>query len=232
VLFALGDVHLSHAVKKPMDIFGSVWEDHDERIRENWMRKVSPDDTVLLPGDLSWAMTLAEAKADLEWLGNLPGRQILLRGNHDYWWSGIGRVRNQLTGNQTAIQNDAVSVEGYAVCGSRGWLLPSHPQFSDSDAVIYSRELQRLTLSLDAGARMGLPLLVMLHYPPLSQTDTDTEFTRMLEAYGVRLCIYGHLHGAAHRFAVQGTHNGVNYQLVSADYLNFEPLTLSPAPCG
>lgn len=209
-----------------MDIFGNGWEGHAEKIRANWISQVTDDDVVLLPGDLSWGMTLDEAKADLEWLSELPGTQILLRGNHDYWWNGIGRVRSSLSSKQTAIQNDAVAVSGYGVCGTRGWLLPSHPQFTDSDEVVYHREVQRLQLSLEAAAKLQLPIIVMFHYPPLSPAQLETDFTHLLENYEVRQCVYGHLHGAAHRFAVEGIHRGVDYRLVSADYVNFFPAHL------
>jgi predicted phosphohydrolase len=226
LLFALGDLHLSHSVQKPMDIFGSVWENHAAQISQNWISTVTDEDTVLLPGDLSWAMTLNEAIADLHWLDRLPGKQIMIRGNHDYWWSGIGRVRSQLSDKQIAIQNDAVVAQDYAVCGSRGWLLPSHPKFQDSDEAIFRRETERLRLSLEVARQFDRPIIVMLHYPPCSDAQPDTAFTQLLEAYSVRLCIYGHLHGPAHRFAFEGSKNGVVYRLVSADYLGFKPLPL------
>lgn len=227
MFFALGDLHLSHSVEKPMDVFGDLWKNHAERVHDNWLKIVSADDYVLVPGDISWAMTLDEATADLEWLSRLPGRQVMIRGNHDYWWSGIGRVRNHLFENQIAIQNDAFEAGGYAVCGSRGWLLPSHPKFTEHDEAIYRRELERLRLSLEAAQQMNLPIVAMVHYPPCSQNDMDTAVTHLLESYSVHMCVYGHLHGLAHRFAFEGEKNGVEYRLVSADYVGFSPVPLS-----
>lgn len=226
-LFALADLHLGHAVDKPMDIFGSTWMNHADRIRTLWTERVSAEDTVLIPGDISWAMSLQDAVPDLAWIAALPGRKVLLRGNHDYWWASIGRVRNVLADGMSALQNDAVAIEEWAVCGSRGWLLPSHPRFSAEDEVVYRREVQRLRLSLEAAERIGLPKLVMMHYPPTDASAVDTGFTELLERFGAVACVYGHLHGAAHRFAFEGQKNGVKYRLVSADYLGFEPLQMS-----
>ncbi|WDL97115.1 metallophosphoesterase [Alicyclobacillus sp. ALC3] len=225
-VFALADLHLGLAVDKPMDIFGSIWSNHAERIRASWTQRVSAQDTVLIPGDISWAMSLQEALPDLAWIAALPGRKVLLRGNHDYWWASIGRVRSALVDGVFALQNDAFAVEQWAVCGSRGWLLPSHPRFSPEDEVVYHREVQRLRLSLEAADRIGLPKLVMMHYPPTDVSAGATGFTELLEEFSVEACVYGHLHGPAHRFAFEGLKNGVAYRLVSADYLGFEPLML------
>lgn len=226
-LFALADLHLGNAVDKPMSIFGAAWNGHPELIRTAWTARVCAEDTVLIPGDISWAMSLHEALPDLEWIAALPGRKVLLKGNHDYWWSSIGRVRESLAKNMIALQHDALAVEGFAVCGSRGWLLPSHPRFSSEDEVVYRRETQRLRLSLEAAERIGLPKLVMMHYPPTDASGLDTGFTVLLEEFGAELCVYGHLHGPAQRFAFEGQKNGVRYHLVSADYLSFAPLELT-----
>lgn len=225
-LFALGDLHLSETVNKPMDVFGEAWTRHADKIKERWLNIVQPSDVVLIPGDISWAMTLVQATADLDWLGALPGSKVMIRGNHDYWWSGIGKVRSVLKPDLHAVQNDAVSLGGFAVCGTRGWLLPTHPKFDDHDALLYQREQERLKLALDQAGKLDQPVVVMIHYPPLSQAGEDTLFTELLEAYGVDLCVYGHLHGAAHRFAFEGKKNGVEYRLTSADFLDFTPLRL------
>ncbi|WP_067933659.1 metallophosphoesterase [Alicyclobacillus kakegawensis] len=225
--FALADLHLSNAVNKPMDVFGDLWKDHQQRIHDAWTDAVSPDDIVLLPGDISWALTLAEAVPDLQWIARLPGKKLMIRGNHDYWWNGIGRVRKHLDAGMFAIQNDALSIGGYAVCGTRGWLLPSHPQFdAQRDDPLYRREQERLRLSLRAAAKFNLPIVCMLHYPPLSHLGEDTLFTALLSEFGVRLCVYGHLHQAAHRYRFEGEKDGVEYLLVSSDYLGFRPLQL------
>ncbi|CAM3787246.1 metallophosphoesterase [Alicyclobacillus pomorum] len=224
--YALGDLHLSHAVDKPMDVFGSGWDHHAEKIAEHWNQMVSDDDVVLIPGDISWAMTLEEARPDLDYIGRLHGDKVMIRGNHDYWWNGISKVRNALPSRCYAIQNDSLSLHGYAICGSRGWILPTHPKFTADDEVIHTREVGRLKMSLERAATYGLPIIAMLHYPPCGMEGEDTLFTEVLEAFQVRLCVYGHLHGAAHRFAFEGIKNGVEYRLVSADYVNFKPVLL------
>lgn len=226
-LYAMGDLHLAASVNKPMDIFGTEWENHVERIEENWRSQILNDDIVLIPGDISWAMTLEEAKPDLDWIGTLPGLKVLTRGNHDYWWSSISKVRNTLPNNMYAIQNDYLEFETHTIAGTRGWLLPSHPNFSQDDERILLREVNRLRLSLQAAAAKDKDIICMLHYPPLGPDGEDTLFTDLLAQYSVQTCIYGHLHGHAHRFAVNRVHQGVRYQLVSGDYLAFKPLMLS-----
>ncbi|GGJ10358.1 ser/threonine protein phosphatase [Alicyclobacillus cellulosilyticus] len=224
MLFAIADLHLSHGTDKPMDVFGDHWSHHTDRIARAWRAKVSAADTVLLPGDLSWAMTLAEAAEDLAWIGRLPGKKVILRGNHDYWWGGIGKVRRALPPDVYAIQNDALLAESFAICGTRGWLLPSHPRFTEEDMAIYRREGERLRLSLQQAKRLGRPLIAMMHFPPCGPEGEETLFTQLLEAFGVKVCVYGHLHGPAHRYRFEGWLRGVWYQLVSADYVQFEPV--------
>jgi predicted phosphohydrolase len=209
-----------------MDIFGTHWENHTARIETAWRNTVTDEDVVLLPGDISWAMTLDEAEPDLNWIGGLPGTKVMIRGNHDYWWSGITKIRNRLQPGHYAIQNDAISLHGVAICGTRGWLLPSHPKFTQDDETIYKREAERLRLTLEAATAFQQPILVMMHYPPCSNTGEETLFTALLEKYTVHTCIYGHLHGPAHRFAFEGELNGVRYRLTSADYLHFQPLLI------
>jgi uncharacterized protein len=229
-LYALGDLHLGTAVDKPMNVFGEQWTDHPRRIAEKWTLKVTDEDTVLIPGDISWAMTLDEAKPDLTWIGQLPGQKILIRGNHDYWWSGIGKVRGILPAGTFALQNDSILIDGISIAGTRGWLLPSHPNFTEDDQHILDREVHRLRLSLESAAQSGENgsgrIVCMLHYPPLAPDGDETVFTKVLEEFDVELCLYGHLHGAAHRFAVNEEIRGVRYQLVSCDYLEFDPMRI------
>ena len=226
-LFAIADLHLP-ARKKPMDIFGPHWERHFERISEDWRSKVSPEDIVLLPGDLSWAMSLDEALEDLNCIGALPGRKILLRGNHDYWWSAIGRVRRALPDGMYALQNDAIELDGLVFAGTRGWTIPPEEGADPDDQRIYARERMRLKMSLETAARVGAgrPVVVMMHYPPLTQALPG--FSDLLRAYGIRDCLYGHLHGAALNGAVRGLRDGIWYHQVSCDGLGFRvyPVTL------
>ena len=225
-VFAIADLHLP-AQTKPMDVFGPHWKDHFQRIRQDWLSRVSPEDLVLLPGDISWAMRLEEALDDLRSIGALPGTKLLLRGNHDYWWSSIGRVRRALPEGMYALQNDSVRIGDRVYAGSRGWMLPG-PELSEDDLRIYSRERLRLEMSLKHARRIGgeAPITVMMHYPPL--TDELPGFSDILEAYGVEDCVYGHLHGAGLHGAVRGERRGVRYHQVSCDGLGFRLYLLYP----
>ena len=232
-IYAIADLHLPGGQEKPMDVFGGKWRDHPARIEENWRRVVGEDDLVLVPGDISWAMKLGEARGDLDFIGRLPGRIILSRGNHDYWWQAIGKVRGALSERVVALQNDHAPIGGgFAVCGSRGWNHPYTPGFSEEDQKLYERELQRLKLSLDSAARAGLrPAAVLLHFPPAPADGRSTGFTDLLEAYDVQLCVYGHLHGDAQKGALQGLVRGVVYHLVACDAIGFTPKRVATV-CG
>ena len=205
-----------------MDIFGAHWHNHFERICEDWLEKVGPQDIVLLPGDLTWAMHLEEAQEDLSRLANLPGVKLLIRGNHDYWWSSIGRVRRALPDGCFALQNDSMEIQGMLFAGSRGWTIPGDPEGDSDDARIYRRERQRLEMSLNnARARNpDAPLIVMMHYPPRS--DVSEGFADILERFRADHVVYGHLHGAGLAGAICGVQNGILYHQVSCDGLDFK----------
>ncbi len=222
-IYAISDLHLPAGNDKPMDIFGEHWEKHFDRIKEDWLKRVTDDDIVLLPGDLSWAMQLQDALQDLDAIGALPGKKILTRGNHDYWWSSIGRVRDKLSKNMYALQNDAVVLDGYVFAGTRGWILPTE-EIGEDDKRIFLRELKRLTMSLEHARRIApnLPLICMLHYPPLSDNMRSTEVTRILRDFDVKHAVYGHLHGTALNGAFRGESDGIIYHQVSCDGLNFK----------
>lgn len=222
-IYAIGDLHLPGAQSKPMDVFGAHWEGHFEKIEQDWRSRVQPDDTVLVPGDLSWAMTLEEAAPDLKRICALPGRKLLLRGNHDYWWSSLMRVRALLPEGNWALQNDARDIGDAVVCGTRGWNVVADNSTDAQNLKIYRRELMRLELSLkDAAAKaQGRPIVCMLHFPPFGEKKEDSGFTQLLEAYGVHTCVYGHLHGEGIRSAFEGERGGVRYKLVSCDSLGF-----------
>lgn len=226
-VYAISDLHLPARVK-PMDVFGEHWKNHFERIRADWISRVGEQDVVLLPGDLSWAMRLEEAIEDLDSIAALPGTKLLLRGNHDYWWNSIGRVRRALKENMFALQNDSVLIGGRLYAGSRGWTIPAADAPEDNDMRIYNRERMRLEMSLkNARARDGeAPITVMMHYPPL--TEEQAGFSDILEAYGVQDCVYGHLHGAGLYGAVRGERRGVKYHQVSCDGLDFKMYLLYP----
>jgi predicted phosphohydrolase len=229
-LFAIADLHLSGTGQKPMDVFGDLWRDHDARIAAAWDGSVGPADAVLLPGDLSWARDLREAAPDLAWIGARPGRKLLLRGNHDGWWSSLRKVRAALPAGCDVLQNDAHEVGHWVVIGARGWTDPSLPGATAADERVFRRELERLQRSVaDADARFGRsrPRLAMLHYPPWLAGHDPSEVVRVLEGAGVRMCLYGHLHGDDHRLARTGVHRGIDYRFVAADALGFSPVEIA-----
>jgi len=225
-LWAISDLHLAINSDKPMDIFGYKWENHHEKIKENWLSKISPKDTVLIAGDISWSMNIGEGMDDLEWIHNLPGKKILIKGNHDYWWSSITML-NSLYADMDFIQNNFFSYKDYAICGTRGWNCPGSTRFTIHDEKIYERELIRLRLSLDEAVTMGYKkIIVMLHYPPTNDKFEETELTRIIKEYNVERVIYGHLHGPSLSRLYEGNIEGVEYIVTSCDYLNFNPLLI------
>lgn len=232
-LYAIGDLHLPGGDEKPMDVFGAQWAGYFARITASWLACVKPEDTVLIPGDISWAMQLDQAVPDLRAIGALPGRKLILRGNHDYWWSSVTQVRAALPSGMGAIQNDACDVGEAVVCGTRGWLFPTgETPLAPADAKICAREVMRLRMSLDAALKLrgDRPLVVMMHYPPLYDMERDTPFTRTLEEYPVETVVYGHLHGAGIRIGFSGDHHGIRYRLVSCDSLDFRIAEIPGSP--
>ncbi len=228
-IFAISDLHLSGHTPKPMEVFGRHWEGHWDRLRGAWRNLVAENDAVLIPGDISWAMTLDQAFVDLDEIAAMPGHKLLLRGNHDYWWSSLQRVRTMLPKGMTALQNDAVRLDGVVVCGTRGWTCPGSSAWQGSDEKIYQREIIRLRLTLEDAKRKLQPgddLIAMLHYPPFNERQDPSGFSMLLEQFGVRLAVYGHLHGLQPGTAFEGEKNGIQYRLVSCDYLDFVPTLL------
>lgn len=226
-LFALADLHLGRAVKKPMDVFGPHWERHAERIDANWRRVVGADDWVLVPGDISWAMKLEEALEDLRFIDALPGRKLLLKGNHDYWWTSRAKVEAVLPPSLSLLQNDAFDLGlGLGVVGARGWTPPEAPRATDEDRKIYERELGRLQLSLKAAEGRFERVVAMIHYPPIYAGLGETGFVPLLRAAGITACAYGHLHGPDHRYAVRGARGGIRYYFVAADAVDFTPVEI------
>jgi len=234
-IFAIGDLHLPGGDKKPMDVFGPHWENHFERISEDWRAKVTDEDIVLIPGDISWAMQLDRALEDLERIAQLRGRILILRGNHDFWWSSLTQLRCRLPQTMHALQNDAYDAGDVVFCGTRGWILPqsaclqqedAHQAAASQDEKLYRREAMRLEMSLQAARRLAgdRPVFAMMHYPPLlpEYARSGTAFTRLLTQYGVSRCVYGHLHGPSVQRGYNGLYEGVQYDLVSCDALYFE----------
>ncbi len=219
-IFAISDLHISLSTNKPMDVFGGNWVNYLDKIREDWNEKVSDDDLVLIGGDISWAMNIEDAKVDLESLASLKGKKILIKGNHDYWWSGIGKVRDMLPENFYALQNDSIRFENVVICGSRCWSVPGSPDFNEQDRKIYNRETERLKLSLKDALKLkqeGDKLIALVHFPPFNVYREDSAFTEIFSEYGVDSVIYGHLHGKNVRADKLVIKNGVKYYLTSCD---------------
>ena len=225
-LYAIGDLHLCLGAPKPMDIFGGAWVGYMEKL-EAGIANITEKDTTVLLGDLSWALGLDGAVEDFSWINKIPGRKIIVKGNHDYWWSTVAKfnafcVKNDFS-NQFILNNNHYEYEGWAICGTRGWFFEEE-RSGEHDAKVFKRELMRLETSLKSAG--NLPKIVFLHYPPIYKGYCCEEILQLLEQYGVRYCFYGHLHGASHGLAIEGLHNGVEYKLVSADRLNFIPYTV------
>lgn len=211
-----------------MDVFSEEWKNHDVKIRENWLKKVKEEDTVLLAGDISWSMKLQGGKEELDFVAGLPGRKIIIKGNHDYWWGSITKL-NSMYDNMDFIQNNFFSYEDYAICGTRGWVIPGSSLFKEEDEKIFRREVLRLKMSLDAAKKRGFQkFIVMIHYPPVNETFKDSEFTDIFEEYGVEKVIYGHLHGKSLQRVMTGERQGVEYILTSCDYIGFDPVLIKP----
>lgn len=221
-LYALADTHFSFGVNKPMDIFNG-WENYQERIKQNWQNTVSAADTVIINGDFSWGMNLKQAKADFAFCESLPGKKIISKGNHDYWWNTVKKINEFLEasgfGSISILNNDAISVDGFSVCASKGYMIGE----SQHDKKLLARECQRLSLSLEKGLCLGGEIVAFLHYPPITKDFIVSDLISVLKKYGVKKCFYGHLHGKSHKRAFTGEYDGIFYDLVSADYLNFIP---------
>ena len=222
-LYAIGDLHLCLGAPKPMDIFGGNWVGYMDKLKEG-LSVIGPEDTTVLLGDLSWALDLPSAREDFAWIDQIPGRKIILKGNHDYWWSTASKFykfceENRFS-NQLILNNNHYAYNGWAICGTRGWFFEEE-RGSDHDEKVFKRELIRLETSLKSAG--DLPKIVFLHYPPLYKGYSCDEILELLKRYEVRQCYYGHLHGASHGLAMEGQWDGVEYRLVAADKLNFQP---------
>lgn len=228
-IYAIGDLHLSMDPKidKPMDIYGGIWVDHARKVKENCEKKITDNDTLIIAGDISWALKLPDAMADLEWISKLPGKKVCFKGNHDLWWSGIKKL-NTLFDDITFMQNDVYMVEKIAICGTRGWICPGTDGFEASDEKIYKRELLRLEASLKSAiAADAQEIIGVMHYSPTNDKKQLSGFTDLFEKYGVKEVVFGHLHGHdAERNKEPFNLNGVTYRLVSLDGIDADPVKL------
>ena len=226
-VFAISDLHLSTSVEKPMDIFGDGWQNHFEHISADWKTRVSADDLVLLGGDMSWGITIDEAREDYALISSLPGKKVVVKGNHDLYWNSLSKMRTAfpefdfLQNNAYRYKSDS-DTQGIVVAGTRGWNLPGK-DFTAQDEKIYQRELIRIDLSLSyAKSKLqdGDKLVVMMHYPPFDATYQESEFTKIFEKYGVDVVLYGHLHGKNVRVTKRVEKNGIVYFLTSCDLID------------
>lgn len=222
-LFAISDLHISTTEDKPMDIFGKTWVNYLEKIAEDWQSKVSDEDVVVIGGDISWAMTLDNALKDIDFIKNLKGNKVLIKGNHDYWWQGITKIRSLLPENIYALQNDSIKFGNVVICGSRAWTVPGAPDYKEADEKIYKREVERLRLSFYNAKQMreeGDKLVALVHYPPFNVRRENSLFTEMFEENCVDAVIYGHLHGKDSRGDKLVIKNGIKYYLTSCDMVD------------
>lgn len=238
-IYAIGDLHLSLNEEKPMDIFGENWKQHEEKIKQNWLETVKENDLVLLSGDFSWKMHLRDMYEDFKYLNDLPGKKILLKGNHDYWWTTLNKMREFIQNNQFTnidfLYNNSYEYENVIIVGTRGWALND----TEKGEKMHHREEERLKLSLQDAIKKDnkKEIICMMHYPPIVnmhienidenslKSTKSSNYVDIMKKFNVKMCIYGHLHGKAHEEAVEGQFEGINFKLVSADYLNFR---LSP----
>ncbi|MCX8074317.1 MAG: metallophosphoesterase [Clostridia bacterium] len=227
-IYGISDIHLSFGVNKPMCVFGNVWKNHEEKLKANWNKQVSKDDIIIIAGDISWGLNFSEAKPDFEYINKLPGKKIVLKGNHDYYFSTKAKVNAFLKDNSfdsiEILHNSAIDIGKYILCGTRGWGTTENPD-KESDEKLIKREEGRLRLSLEEGKKLqgkeNKDILVAMHFPPFI-----SNFQKILEEYNVKKCIYGHLHGYGHTTAKQGFINSVEYIMVGCDYTNFKLIEL------
>lgn len=230
-LYIIGDLHLAFNEDKPMTIFGENWKEHDVKIKNDWISKVKEEDTVLLPGDFSWSMHLKDTIKDFEYLNSLPGNKILLKGNHDYWWTTVTNMKNFLKDNNfnniDFLHNNCFLIEDKIICGTRGWTL--NLEETENSKKMIKREANRLELSIKQAINKfgeNKEIIVCMHYPPIVNSNIikseTTVFMEIMKKYNVKRCFYGHLHSTSIKEAVEGTIDGVDLKLVSSDGLDFK----------
>lgn len=228
-IYAIGDLHLSFADPKPMDIFGNNWGNHEEKIKQDWLSKVKENDTVIHLGDFSWAMHLKDTIKDFEFLNSLPGRKIMLKGNHEYWWTTITNMKTFLNENNFKnidfLQNNSFEIENKIICGTRGWTLLS--ENTENSQKMLNREAIRLELSIKNAITKqekskDKEIIVFMHYPPIIKQNKNTEFMEILKKYKIKKCYYAHLHGSSINEALEGTICGIEFKLLSSDALDFK----------
>lgn len=232
-IYAISDLHLSTTAEKPMDVFGARWNNYIEKIREDWRAKVTDEDIVLIAGDISWAMKLEDAITDISTLCDLPGKKVMIRGNHDYWWNGISKIRAKLPEGFYCVQNDCVRFPGVVVCGSRGWAVEGSPDFKEQDRKIYLREVERFKIAfskVENCKRDGDVVIALIHYPPFNARRENSLFTDIFEKFGTEKVVYGHLHGKESRCDPLIVKGGIEYYLTSCDQVDNKLILIAQVP--
>lgn len=233
-IYTIGDLHLSFRENKPMDIFGENWTNHEQKIKEDWLKKVKEEDLVVLPGDFSWATYLKDTDLDFEYINNLPGKKLLLKGNHDYWWTTLNKLRTFIEeekfSNIDFIYNNAYEFENKIIVGTRGWSFGE----SEEDKKLAKREAMRLELSINEGKKLygeEKEIIAFMHYPPIINShitkNEPSDYVRVMQKYGIKECFYGHLHSTSIREAVEGNYFGIEFKLVSADGVDFKLIKIN-----
>lgn len=228
-IYVIADLHLSFEKDKPMNIFGDNWNNHAEKIKKSWIEVVKEDDYVILPGDFSWATYIENTKKDFEYLENLPGHKIMLKGNHDYWWTTVTNMKKFMEDNKFSridfLYNNSFCIENKILVGTRGWNILDN----ENDFKMIKRENARFNLSIEDGIKkygIDKEIIAFFHYPPISivnkYKNEESEFVKTLRKYNIKRCYYGHLHGNSHKEAIEGEVDGITYKLISADYLDFK----------
>lgn len=221
MIFAIGDLHMDHSGQKPMDIFGERWIGHENKIVESWKNQVKEDDLVLIPGDVSWGLKLEDSLPDLKLVDSLPGKKIIIKGNHDYWWESMSKLNNLGLSSIEFMRNSSSFFGDVGIAGTRGWISRDSDGFDENDEKIYKRELLRLENSLKGIGQNFGKKIVLLHYPPFDNELRPNDFVEVMKKHNVDICIYGHLHAEGHKYSIEGLLDGIEFHLVSSDYLEF-----------
>ena len=222
MIFTIGDLHFDSTGEKPMDIFGDNWLNHEDQIMDNWKKIIGEDELVLLAGDTSWALKLEEAYEDLKKIDKLPGRKIIIKGNHDYWWDSLNKINNLELETIDFIQNNSFLYNGIAIAGTRGWF-SVEDENDEQNKKIFNRELNRLRLSLESIKDNVDKKIVMIHYPPFNSELNPNEFVDIMKEFNVDICLYGHLHAEGHKYAIEGEVQGIEFHCISSDFIEFMP---------
>lgn len=223
MIYSIADLHFDDTGEKSMDIFGENWENHEENIIKNWNNTIKDDDLVLIPGDISWALKCEDAYEDLKKINNLPGKKIISKGNHDYWWQSLSKINQFNFSTLNFLQNNSFIFNNVGITGTRGWSPIDRAPDGSHDKKIFLRELNRLKLSLDSLEYKPEKIITMLHYPPFNSDLSPNEFVDMMKEYEVDICIYGHLHSEGHRYSVEGMVEGIEFHLIASDFIDFTP---------